>query len=46
MAMIVENIKASVDLLFSDISCSQEETRSRLGEIVEHIEMCLESLDD
>lgn len=44
MAKTVKDVKASVDSLFSDSSCSQEETRERLAEIVEHIEMCLESL--
>lgn len=45
MAKIVESIKAAVDILFSDTSCSQEETKERLEEIAEHIEACIESLD-
>lgn len=44
MAKTVEDVKASIDSLFSDTSCSQEETRERMEEIVEHIEICLESL--
>lgn len=44
MAATVETVKKMVDSLFSDTTCSKEETKERLEEIIEHIEMCLESL--
>ncbi len=44
MATTVEEVKKAVDSLFSDTTCSQETTKERLEDIVEHIKGCLESL--
>lgn len=45
MAATIEKVKAMVDSLFSDTTCSQEETKERLEDIAEHIQDCLETLD-
>jgi len=45
MPKTVKNAKDAIDSIFADRSCSQEETKERLEEIVEHIEMCICSLD-
>ena len=44
--MSVEEIKQDIDHLFSDRSVTVGTARSRLRDIVEHIEMLLESLPE
>lgn len=44
--MTTEEIKQDIDDLFSDRSVSVGTARSRLRDIIEHIEMLLESLPE
>jgi hypothetical protein len=44
--MTVEEIKQDIDRLFSDTKVPVSETRSRLRDIIEHIEMLIESLPE
>lgn len=44
--MTVEELKAQVDLFFSDTSRSPEETREGLEEVSDHIAMLCDTLPD
>lgn len=44
--MTVEKVKQAIDKLFSDTACTQDETRDKLKEIIEHAKSCIEALGD
>ena len=43
--MSTEKVLKTIDQLFSDTTVSQEETKNRLQEIIDHCEILQESLD-
>ncbi len=43
--MTVEKVIEMIDEVFSDMSCSKQETQNKLETLLEHVQACLAALD-
>lgn len=45
MLMPLDAAKQAIDRVFSDTTVSRDTTRERLGELRDHIDVCMDALD-
>jgi hypothetical protein len=44
--MTIEQVEEIIEKVFSDTSCSQQETQDKLERLAEYIQACLAALND